>query len=133
MESATLLSGQGGRAARGESVVGNVRARGHGQDGRGELFVTYGIAQSLDETLIEEGVCSIDDNQLTVVRIYETGSLEADSRIVLPLDAVQRVHGKARQVKVAYVIVRILSNHSSLIDEVKQVVVQKAKIHDLDG
>lgn len=62
---------------------------------------------------------------------YETGSAEADNRIVLPLDTAQQLYGKADQVNVVYVTVNDPANRSSVIDGVERIVGKKAAVQGL--
>jgi hypothetical protein len=71
----------------------------------------------------------LDNNEMTILGVYETGSAEADNRIILPLDTVQRLYGKVGQVNVVYMTI----NHSSAIDQVKKIVGEKVTIQELGG
>jgi ABC-type lipoprotein release transport system permease subunit len=69
----------------------------------------------------------LDNNQITIMGVYQTGSAEADNRIVLPIEIVQQLYGKTG-VNVVYVTLDNAENPSSVIDQVKQIVGEKAEV-----
>jgi ABC-type lipoprotein release transport system permease subunit len=70
----------------------------------------------------------LDDKEMTLLGVYETGSAEANNWIVLPLDTTQQLYGK-QGVNLIYITVSDPTNRSSVLDEVKGIVGKKATVH----
>jgi ABC-type lipoprotein release transport system permease subunit len=70
----------------------------------------------------------LDDKEMTLLGVYESGSAEANNWIVLPLDTTQQLYQK-QGVNIVYITVSNPANRSSVIDEVKRIVGEKVTVH----
>lgn len=69
----------------------------------------------------------LDNNEVAILGVYETGSAETDNFVILPLDTVQQLYGETG-VNVLYITLQETNNRSSVINQVKQVVGTKVEI-----